>query len=48
MTAAEFAAAGPDGIFLPLFLAEGSPFTAQAREFDGLEGVKLMGRPYSP
>ena len=39
---AEFAAAGPDGIFLPLFLAEGSPFAAQAREFDGLEGATLI------
>ncbi len=44
MTAAltEFAAAGPDGIFLPLFLAEGSPFAAQAREFDGLEGATVI------
>ena len=39
---AEFAAAGPDGIFFPLFLTEGSPFAAQARAFDGLEGVTLI------
>ena len=39
---AEFAAAGPDGIFFPLFRAEGSPFAAQARSFDGLEGVTLI------
>ena len=39
---AEFAAAGPDGIFFPLFRPEGSPFAAQARAFDGLEGVTLI------
>ena len=38
----EFAAAGPDGIFFPLFRAEGSPFAAQAKSFDGLEGVTLI------
>ncbi|WP_428277589.1 branched-chain amino acid ABC transporter substrate-binding protein [Candidatus Palauibacter sp.] len=38
----ELAAAGPDGIFFPLFEAEGSPFAAQARGFDGLEGVTLI------
>ncbi len=38
----EFAAAGPDGIFFPLFVPEGSPFAAQARAFDGLEGVTLI------
>ena len=39
---AEFAVAGADGIFFPLFRAEGSPFAAQARVFDGLEGVTLI------
>ena len=39
---AEFAAAGPDGLFFPLFRPEGSPFAAQARAFDGLEGVTLI------
>ncbi len=44
MTAAlaDFAAAGPDGIFLPLFAAEGYHFVSQARAFDGLEGVTLI------
>ena len=41
-TLREFAAAGPDGIFFPLFTAEGSPFAVQARGFDGLEGVTLI------
>ena len=39
---AEFAGAGPDGIFFPLFEVEGSPFAEQARAFDGLEGVTLI------
>ena len=39
---AEFAEAGPDGIFFPLFEVEGSPFAEQARAFDGLEGVTLI------
>ncbi len=39
---AEIAAAGPDGIFFPLFEVEGSPFAQQAREFDGLEGTTLI------
>ena len=39
---AGFAAEGPDGIFFPLFRAEGSAFAAQARAFDGLEGVALI------
>ena len=38
----EFAEAGPDGIFFPLFDEEGLPFAKQAREFDGLEGVTLI------
>ena len=38
----EFAEAGPDGIFFPLFFLEGAPFARQAREFDGLEGVTLI------
>lgn len=39
---AELAPASPDGIFFPLFLDEGSAFSAQARLFDGLEGVTLI------
>ncbi len=39
---AEFAAAGPDAIFFPLFVTEGSAFAAQARSFDGLEGTTLI------
>ena len=44
MTAAlsQFAAAGPDGVFFPLFSSDGTPFARQAREFDGLEGVTLI------
>ncbi len=44
MTAAlsQFAAAGPDGVFFPLFSSDGMPFARQAREFDGLEGVTLI------
>ena len=38
----DFAAAGPDGIFFPLFLDEGSPFAEQAWAFDGLEGATLI------
>ena len=38
----EFAAAGPDAIFFPLFVTEGSAFAAQARTFDGLEGTTLI------
>ena len=39
---AEFAEAGPDGIFFPLFNEAGIPFAKQAREFDGLEGARLI------
>lgn len=39
---AEFAVAGPDGIFFPLFVPEGSPFAAQARGFGGLEDATLI------
>ena len=39
---AEFAAAGPDAIFFPLFVNEGTAFAAQARTFDGLEGTTLI------
>ena len=39
---AEFAAAAPDGIFFPLFDAEGSPFAEQVRVFEGLEGAVLI------
>ena len=39
---AQFAEAGPDGIFFPLFPAEGAPFARQARAFDGLEGAALV------
>ena len=38
----EFAATGPDAIFFPLFVTEGSAFAAQARTFDGLEGTTLI------
>ena len=36
------AATNPDGIFFPLFEVEGSPFTEQARGFDGLEDATLI------
>ena len=39
---AEFAAAGPDAIFFPLFVTEGTAFAAQARTFEGLEGTTLI------
>ena len=39
---AEIAAAGPDGIFFPLFEVEGSPFAQQVREFEGLEDATLI------
>lgn len=39
---AEFAAAGPDGLFFPLFVAEGSAFAQQARAFDGLREAMLI------
>ena len=39
---AELAPTGPDGIFFPLFLVEGSALAAQARAFDGLEGITLI------
>lgn len=38
----EFAAAGPDAIFFPLFVTEGTAFAAQARIFEGLEGTTLI------
>ena len=38
----EFAAVGPDAIFFPLFVTEGSAFAAQARTFAGLEGTTLI------
>ena len=38
----EFAAVGPDAIFFPLFVTEGSAFAAQVRTFDGLEGTTLI------
>ena len=39
---ADFAAAEPDGIFLPLFAAEGYHLVSQAKGFDGLEEVTLI------
>ena len=39
---ADFAVGEPDGIFLPLFAAEGYHLVSQAREFDGLEEVTLI------
>ena len=38
----EIAAAGPDAVFFPLFVTEGSAFAAQARAFDGLQGTTLI------
>ena len=38
----QFAVAGPDAIFFPLFITEGSAFAVQARAFDGLEGTTLI------
>ena len=38
----QFAVAGPDAIFFPLFITEGSAFAAQARACDGLEGTTLI------
>ncbi len=37
------AAAGPEAIYYPIFIAEGGFITAQAKEVPGLEEVKLMG-----
>ncbi len=39
---AEFATAGPDAIFFPLFVTEGSAFAEQAQGFAGLEGTTLI------
>ncbi|MDE2736449.1 MAG: branched-chain amino acid ABC transporter substrate-binding protein [Gemmatimonadota bacterium] len=39
---ADFAIAEPDGIFLPLFAAEGYHLVNQAKGFDGLEEVTLI------
>ncbi len=39
---ADFAAAAPDGIFLPLFAAEGYHLVSQAKGFDGLEEVTFI------
>ena len=39
---AEFAAAAPDGIFIPLFESDGSAFVKQVRAFDGLQGATLI------
>ena len=39
---AAITATDPDGIFFPLFEVEGSPFTEQARGFDGLEDATLI------
>ena len=38
----EFAEAEPDGIFFPLFIAEGSPFAEQVSEVDGLKDATLI------
>ena len=37
------AAAGPEAIYYPIFIAEGGFITAQAKEVPGLESVVLMG-----
>lgn len=39
----KIAAAGPELIYYPIFVAEGGFITAQAKEVPGLENVKLMG-----
>ena len=39
---ADFAAAEPDGIFLPLFADAGYHFVSQAKAFDGLEEITLI------
>jgi branched-chain amino acid transport system substrate-binding protein len=39
----DFAAAGPEMIYYPIFVAAGGFVTAQARETPGLENVALMG-----
>ena len=39
---ADFAAAEPDGIFLPLFAAEGYHLVSQTKAFDGLAEVTLI------
>ena len=39
---ADFAAAEPDGIFLPLFADAGHHFVSQAKAFDGLEETTLI------
>ena len=39
---AKFAAAGPDGIYFPLFESEGSPFAEQVREHDALKNATLI------
>ena len=40
---AELGAAGPDGVLLPLFLAEARSLIRQAARFGGLEGVRMIG-----
>ena len=39
---ADFVDVGPDGIFLPLFAAEGYHFVTQARQLDGLKETTLI------
>lgn len=39
---AEFSDAEPDGIFFPLFIAEGSHFAEQVRDVDGLKDATLL------
>lgn len=39
---ADFADAEPDGIFFPLFIAEGSPFAEQVRNVDGVKDATLL------
>jgi branched-chain amino acid transport system substrate-binding protein len=39
---AEFSDAEPDGIFFPLFIAEGSPFAEQVREVEDLKDATLL------
>ncbi len=37
------AEADPDGVFLPIFRGEGAAFAQQAREYDGLEDITIIG-----
>ena len=40
---AQFDAADPEGVFVPLFPAEAMSLIQQAARFDGLQGVTVIG-----